>query len=329
MTASPVIAEPDGQAAVPSRRRRLEGWLCLAGFVAAACGLAAAWLAQRWIAFDVLSHFTVHLLIAMAACLAGFLMPRLRLATAAGLVLAGIVAIGLSPRLHARLAPVPAAAPAGMATLKVMSFNTYLRNLDNAAIAAEVRRHDPDVVALIEFAPGNRPILDDLADLYPYRRDCFDRRHCMFALFSKHPFHDFEARAFWRGTPYIQARLGPEFGNVTVVGVHSLRPPHFRSQQRQLAGLAAHLDGLDGPKIVMGDFNATPYSRMIATFAGLTGLERLTWLPTWPALSVDLPQLAIDHIFVSPGIVRAGPVRLGATAGSDHKPVIAVLAVPR
>jgi endonuclease/exonuclease/phosphatase (EEP) superfamily protein YafD len=56
-------------------------------------------------------------------------------------------------------------------------------------------------------------------------------------------------------------------------------------------------------------------------------LSRVTFLPTWPA-AAGLPQIAIDHIFISPGIRLLEAARIGEAAGSDHYPVTARIAVP-
>ena len=56
-------------------------------------------------------------------------------------------------------------------------------------------------------------------------------------------------------------------------------------------------------------------------------LIRLTNLPSWPSL-VGLPQIAIDHIFVSPGIRLLEAEQIGEAAGSDHYPVTVRIAVP-
>ena len=76
----------------------------------------------------------------------------------------------------------------------------------------------------------------------------------------------------------------------------------------------------------MGDFNATPFSRLLGTFANRSHMNRLTSLPTWPTW-LSLPQVAIDHVFVSRGIRILEAARIGGNAGSDHYPVIVGLAV--
>jgi len=77
----------------------------------------------------------------------------------------------------------------------------------------------------------------------------------------------------------------------------------------------------------MGDFNATPFSRILGVLQDSANLMRLTNLPTWPS-QAGLPQIAIDHIFVSPGIRQLEAGQIGEPAGSDHYPVTVRIAVP-
>jgi endonuclease/exonuclease/phosphatase (EEP) superfamily protein YafD len=91
--------------------------------------------------------------------------------------------------------------------------------------------------------------------------------------------------------------------------------------------IAKLIEATAGRKLVMGDFNTTPFSRMMAALQDRASLERLTFLPSWPA-QWGLPQIAIDHILVSPGLRLLAPARIGEAAGSDHYPVTALIAVP-
>ena len=53
----------------------------------------------------------------------------------------------------------------------------------------------------------------------------------------------------------------------------------------------------------------------------------MSWLPSWPSF-FGLPQLGIDHIFLSPGLRVLKEPLIGDSAGSDHFPVIATVGVP-
>jgi endonuclease/exonuclease/phosphatase (EEP) superfamily protein YafD len=96
----------------------------------------------------------------------------------------------------------------------------------------------------------------------------------------------------------------------------------------QVEALAARVVEMPQPRIVMGDFNATPYSRVLRRFAEVTGMTLITNLPTWPAQGLELPQLSIDHMFIDPKLKIAEPAIAGLYAGSDHLPIAAKILVP-
>ena len=68
-------------------------------------------------------------------------------------------------------------------------------------------------------------------------------------------------------------------------------------------------------------------SQLLTVLQDNANLRRLTTLPTWPS-HVSLPQIAIDHIFASPGIRQLEAEQIGEPAGSDHYPVTVRIAVP-
>ena len=78
-----------------------------------------------------------------------------------------------------------------------------------------------------------------------------------------------------------------------------------------------------GHIVLAGDLNAGGWS---ASFRGLlrtTGLVPMAaFLPTWPAAPRVAPQVALDHILVSPEL-RIGRSGIGPATGSDHLPVFA------
>jgi len=209
----------------------------------------------------------------------------------------------------------------------VASFNTLWVNDDADRVREEIERLDADIVTLIEVSPGKRKILNGLKQRYPHQADCFKIDYCKLAILSKLPIVESEARGRWEGPPYILVQIGPAAGRLHVMGVHTIRFPHSRAQFRQVTAIARLVEKLPGHKLVMGDFNATPFSRILSVIEGTANLRRITVLPTWPA-TAGLPQIAIDHIFLSPGLKLLEAARIGEAAGSDHYPVAARIAVP-
>lgn len=319
---------PPEDEAPPRRKRKPTGRIeCRIGLLLGLLGLAATRLGQLWVALDVFSHFTLQLAVVTLGFLVGCLVPRAKLLAAFVVMVLGIVAIGAWPHVASREARVLGQAQPGERALKVASFNTLWVNNDVDAVKAEIERLDADVITLIEMGPAKRRILDELKGRYPYQFDCYKLDYCKSAVLSKLPIADSEARSGWQGPPYIRVRLGPEGGGLTVFGIHTIRFPHSQAQYRQVVEMARVIERAPGPRLVMGDFNATPFSRILEVLQDNATLTRLTSLPSWPA-TAGLPQIAIDHIFVSPGIRQLEAEQIGEPAGSDHYPVTVRIAVP-
>jgi endonuclease/exonuclease/phosphatase (EEP) superfamily protein YafD len=312
----------------PKRKRRRGRAACLAGFFLGMGGLAGGRRAAIRIEFDVFNQFAAQFALVAAAFLIGFFMPRARVLTALTLIVAGLLANSIWPQMRAAKAVDDFSLAGQERALKVMTFNTWYDNTDFLAIGDEIARQKPDVVVLVEFGPDKDPVLHRLKSSLPYQYSCLDQDFCNMVVLSKFPFSEPEARVGWEGPPVIRVKFGPELGGLNLIGVHTIRFPHQRAQLRQIEALSRLLETWPGPQLVMGDFNATMFSRMLATFEGHTGLRRLTgYLPTWPA-RLKLPQIGIDQIFASQGIYRLTEPRIGDNAGSDHFPVITTVAVP-
>jgi endonuclease/exonuclease/phosphatase (EEP) superfamily protein YafD len=309
------------------RRRGRERFFCLIGIVFGLLGIVTGRLADLWVHFDVFSHFALHFRILVAACLIGFLMPRGRTIAATVLFVSGVLALGIWPQVVSAVPATYPVAATGERAIRLMSFNTLFPNADVDAIGAEIERQDPDVVALLEFGTNKRPLFDRLHARLPYQADCLDKDFCNLVIFSKLPIASSEARVSWEGPPYMHVKFGPEAGNLNLIAVHTIRFPHQRAQYTQISALMNFLETIQGNRVMVGDFNATPFSLMVRSIERRSGLVRLTWLPSWPA-RFGLPQLAIDQIFVSPNIDTLEPERIGRNAGSDHYPIILAIGVP-
>lgn len=320
------IAQPLPHA---KRRRRSPGrgrLRCMLGIIVFGGLLFATRLSQLWLSFDVLSHFTLHFAILAAAFLIGYFMPFARVLTALVLALISFAGIGAYAHYASDNASAVGTLQPGEKELRLLTFNTRILSNNTEAIVAEIRRLNPDVATLIEFGENKLVALDLLKQAYPYSVDCADVRYCHFAIISKVPISSSEAKGIWKGPPLIRATLGGRLSGLNIIGVHAIRAPHVRAQFAQMSELADYINQ-NGKFVVMGDLNATPFARLLTIFSERTGLRRLTFLPTWPG-HVEMPQLAIDHIFVSPQIRVLQEPRIGKRSGSDHYPVTVTVAVP-
>jgi endonuclease/exonuclease/phosphatase (EEP) superfamily protein YafD len=212
---------------------------------------------------------------------------------------------------------------------KLLTFNLLNDNRDTVAIIAEIARQDADVVFLAEFGPAKKALQRWMAERYPYRVECAAKCSCAIGLYARFPIH---------GRTIIGARddAGPRrihadievAGNlVHVIGTHLISPllgpsANFREMDF-LARVIANRPA--GPVVVAGDFNATLFSNAFRNFERTSGLAHMGHLiPSWPMSPVAMPQIGIDHVFLSPDL-ELYDVAAGRAAGSDHLPIAATL----
>lgn len=324
-TTNPKPAAPPKSMKMKPRRKGYTS--CMLGLTLALLGLIAGRLGNLWVAFDVFSQFTLQFGFAALAFFIALFSPRAKTFMALLMLVLFAVAYGMWPQYLNRTEQIAAAPLPSEKALKVLSFNTHKSNNDNGAVLAEIKRIDADFVSLLEFAPDKSAILEGLKSQYPFQYNCFENPHCNIAIISKFPIGEFESQMIWEGPPYVRASLGPTFNNLVVYAVHTTRFPYSRAQLMQVTALAARIEQETGAVLAMGDFNATPYSRVTKSLVDRLGLVRQTNLPTWPAF-IGVPQLAIDHIFTSASVRALSEPRIGNAAGSDHFPITMTLAIP-
>jgi len=301
--------------------------VCGAGFVLCVLLWGAGYLGQWWLPLDVFSHFRWHILwMALVLCVAG-LTGRIWLQVAViGLFLI-YTGFGLSPLVAQHLFTPPAAAGARGegSSIKVLSFNSWYENRDHDAIEAMLRTADADIVLLQEVFRDKLPLLERVRDLYPHQAICRDTFGCSQVTLSKQPFASYETVTLRPELPVLMVRFAGPWEGLQIANIHTLRPPFMALQRAQMEALASFARRQQGPLIVGGDFNATPHSMMFETFENGSGLKPLQFWPTWPVSPLKLPQLSIDHFFLTDDFEVVEEARPLAYAGSDHLPITVTL----
>jgi endonuclease/exonuclease/phosphatase (EEP) superfamily protein YafD len=310
------------------RKLRHKQWSgAMLGLLIGVGGLVAGRLGHLYPHFDVFAQLGAQFVAMVIAFSIALFMVRYKGLIGVVLTTAMLIAYGAWPHLaSAHLQQGPYILSAGERVLRVAHFNTYTNNGNSQAIANEVLRLDADVATLIEMNDAKKKaVLTLLKARYPHNFDCTGVDYCDMVIVSKYPIMSAGGMSLWEGPPIIKAVLGGEMTGVTVVGVHTTRFPFSNAQLSQIRALVKKLDEMPGKLVVIGDFNATPFSRITQTLEQGASLMRVTELPTWPTL-IALPQLAIDHAFISRDFRVVGNQQIGEAAGSDHYPIVLTLA---
>ncbi len=216
------------------------------------------------------------------------------------------------------------------ACLRILQANILTSNTNAPALLALVARENPDVVVLQEPDVWWLRQLAPLTNSYPVfaalpRDDNFGAAiYCKTNALSADIFQLSDPE----GAPSSLARIHVDGKTITVVGTHTLAPYNgtmWRGRNSFSLELARTLRKVEGPLVVTGDFNNTPWSAHFRAFLKTSGLHDSAQgrgpQPTWPTATLPLIRIPLDHCFHSDG-VRILAKRTGPDIGSDHLPLI-------
>ncbi len=300
--------------------------LLLSGLcVATLFGFCGRW---SW-GLDLFSHFRV-VYVWLFALLAGWFLWR-KQRRWAGVALFFFL-VNLATLWPYLVRPTPEPIPASATRLKVFHANLLVTNTQHERALKQIAEENPDIVALAELTPDWFKALEPLTKTYPYfvRNNAGDRFGL--GIWSKLPMTG-EALYLGAGarcSVLVRASL-PTHQTLTLLYTHPWPPARskwVREQKRQLAAVAECIRVEPGPKLLLGDLNATPWSNLFRKLehdSGLRDTERDGGIAfTWPE---QLPiRIPIDHCLVSKEI-RVLRRHAGRATGSDHLPLILELAL--
>lgn len=282
---------------------------------------------------DILNHFAPFWLAGALVVVAyALLLAPARLRTVfltlggVGLLAAGSLIL---PEVLRPMSPrAPATAPD---QLKIIQFNVWASNGEVERTAQWIADQDADIVIMEE---AGAPVRDALLKRRAYNTVC---ANCSVIIFSKRKATLSDVPSDVDGGPrpsMARATFQAPGGDFTVFGLHYAWPTPGGIQQAQGRMVRDVLDQFPKDRlIVTGDFNSTPWSFSRRREDKMFGMERRTnALFSWPAGRIaDLntgfpfPFLPIDHVYAGKGWRTVG-VKRGPRLGSDHYPVIVILA---
>lgn len=232
-------------------------------------------------------------------------------------------------------------APEG-GTVTMMTHNLFGMNYEMEKVEAAILAEQPDIIVFQEYfgeqATELHPLL--LAE-YPFFVRCRGGKRANLGLYSRLPFEQVQDGACPNNaygttrTAHILATFqAPNGKPFSVITTHMDWPIPVQRQHDQLSALSALVDSIEGPLILAGDFNSTPWSYSLRDFVARTGLVRqtmnlLTYPMSWYYLRAwreTIPFLPLDHVMTRGGIV-VHALHAGRPTASDHLPVVFTFSV--
>jgi len=300
-------------------------WILIATFLFSFFG-------KQFFLADLLSNFRVHFLIALVASLLLTLkadrtswLLKFLLAVVTGWTGFTVVSLWF-----------PAAQlPPGQTQFRVMSFNVLAHNQNFEPAISEIRRHNPDVVAVLEYANQWHDACEFITAQYPHSVRIPRWHGYGAALFSKHPIAQTQTVQLTKeimDVPAIEATIKFDGKDLRILAIHTASPINsfrWNIRNQQLEEIAQWINESQASTVAVGDFNMAPWSWWHRNLLANTGLResRNGFGPqgTWPAFAGPL-GVPIDHAFVSDDI-HVHNRTVGADVGSDHRPIIVDLSI--
>lgn len=214
--------------------------------------------------------------------------------------------------------------------ISLLVSNVLMENTKYEELLGLARKHDPDVILILEGGEVWRQQLSSLEQHYPnHILHPIDNTYGML-FYSRLPVHNAELRFLIEDhIPSIYLQLELSDGQlVHFFGVHPEPPSpteHYRSTERdaELVLIGREARRLKGPVIVAGDLNDVAWSHTTRLFQRISGLldprvgrglfntfHAEYFFLRWP----------LDHIFVSEHF-RLSQIERLPFCGSDHFPM--------
>jgi endonuclease/exonuclease/phosphatase (EEP) superfamily protein YafD len=298
-------------------------------------------LASDWYPFELMTHFRIQYFGALIVCVPIVLLghrgqnltlPKFRPALAEFTFFSVSLVLNLALLIGVFVGPLDSAAKqnnnSNVAPIKLSVFqvNVLETNRDFKDICDYVAAKDPDIASFEEVGFEAAKALSTRLVKYPHSKVIARPDFFGLAIFSKYPFTAETLALSKSGVPVLFAVMDVKGRRLNYTSVHTLPPlePGFLSDRNQeFANLSELRRKNEGPFIVAGDFNCSPW---VASFwrlchdADLKDSEQSFGpQPSWPSYLV-LPFIPIDHFLVSKDI-KVLSRSIGPYVGSDHYPV--------
>ncbi|MEO0327077.1 MAG: endonuclease/exonuclease/phosphatase family protein [Pseudomonadota bacterium] len=282
-------------------------------------------LGQFHPAFDTFSHLRVYFSIALLG--AGFIFLILgRFWRAILSILVGV--IGLVQPLQYIMPPADAPSfDRSKPVHQVFHLNLYWNNHDHETVIDHIQQVDADFLSLIEINKYWEASLSALDEQWPYAFHCAEwEGFGGIKIYSKWPMvSDTDFCGFYGSFAKTKVKFAD--GREIALGSTHPRWPWPASGPKQYRTFMPVLKKLEPSALIVGDFNATPWSQSAHDFAqtgNLTVVKGIggTWLhELLPRSLIRWIGLPIDFV-MHKGEITILSAKTLENLGSDHLPVL-------
>ena len=207
----------------------------------------------------------------------------------------------------------------------ICSFNIEWNAAEHHNTLEYIKHCSTDILVLQEVTAPLKEIISQYKDRFPFQHG---EGHSHVMVLSKHKL-TFVKYLPWPGkfqqrAMHVICEL--EGRALHIIAIHlqvTRRWNELARRDQQIDTLNEYLKSIDGPIMLVGDFNAGTASRVLREIKRRTGFfdreSLLTYQATWPS-RLGCLGIQLDHIFFNNEIVLAKS-KLGPVLDSDHRPI--------
>lgn len=211
--------------------------------------------------------------------------------------------------------------------LKILIFNTQIENQDNDTVLKTIRDSGADYVFLMEVSPERLRSFDNLRPPYRFKHKYIhsDSQKYSSVILSKKSFRETGVIKIENLPSGLWVKIRHRQKNIVFIGTHL---KHFSSSkgykeaEKQVNTFVNFIRNQNDSVVVMGGFNAAPWTPLLYPFERRGGLKaKGGLLPSWNSKLPWILRIPHDYIYTHHGI-NVFESHFLDDSGSNHMPVL-------
>ncbi len=208
--------------------------------------------------------------------------------------------------------------------IKVYYANILSSNREYLKIKESIKNENPDIIVLQEVNQSWVENLNFLTDGYKYKILLPREDNFGMAIFSKEKILSEQILIGKAEVESILFEVSFKGRKLSILSTHPVPPitlEYWDLRNNQYIEVAEYLNSIEGDKVLIGDFNTTPWSHYLGEMAQKTNLEPVNvFEDTWNSFFPIGMRIRLDHAFISKNF--QGELKVLNEVGSDHLPML-------
>jgi endonuclease/exonuclease/phosphatase (EEP) superfamily protein YafD len=214
--------------------------------------------------------------------------------------------------------------------IKVAHFNVLKYTSNHGPTMERAIETDADIISFQEVDhEWADTLLNNLTGRYPYYKIVPHEGSYGLAIFAKHPLENVQVM-YTNKVPNLVGEVVVDKQRINFVASHTKAPLglfNYRHRNSHIAAISHYLKRIEGPVLVIGDFNTVPWDDHLLQFKSDSNLfdSRKNLAATYPN-NLSIARIPIDYIFHSREVECLSFSTITGTS-SDHFGIVGIYQV--